>query len=137
MYIEKLKGNTIGYPMTPSVWTPDSLNFRDITKLVISYCNDTRELYVERLDDFQSLELNNKFIYVDNIFTGKEECINTNFIIRVEDFVLVSAKFFCNNPNYKEYEKRLCEIFFLLDEERSIHLIRDYMDTNTLIKVVE
>lgn len=97
--IEFLKGDKIGFPITPSIWLPD-MTYEPVTQIIISYGGGmggiSQTEIVKRQDDIQPNTIQ-EFTRTD----GKRIRINTSYIVYAENFVLVQAKFETTNPHFK------------------------------------
>lgn len=83
-------------PISPGEWTSEP-EYKKVTCIRMSCGEGMGYEYVERIHDYSMLD--RKFLRVKRI-DGKEITLNTNNIVSVEDFTLVSARYHRINPHF-------------------------------------
>ena len=113
-----LKGDEIRFPSTPSEWI-GAPSYKKATQLLVSYGGGmggaNMRIYVERVHDFLDNKLQN-FKLLD----GKIINVNTAFIVKAEDYTVVSAKYY--NTNWEQYGT----VEYLVEDGTTVYLIDEY-----------
>lgn len=135
MNIEKLNGKYIGYKCTPSRWTHEP-KYQKITVISMTCGGGTGSSswkeYVYRTGIGEGIA---NYVTID----GKEINLNSNYIVKTEDFTLVTVRMETCNSNY--YPENNClgktldyvkwvpiTMKFLINDGETVELIDDYSD---------
>ena len=113
-----LSGDEIRFPSTPSEWIGEPF-YEPVTELLVTYGGGmggaNMRVYVERVEDLKNNQLQR--------FTrrgGKQIVLNTQYIVKAENYTVVSAKYY--NTRWEQYGT----VEYLTEDGVTVYLVDEY-----------
>ncbi|WP_405286476.1 hypothetical protein [Methanobrevibacter sp.] len=124
--IKQLKNPLIYLPCTPAHWTTEP-EYKEITRIHLTagggMGGSSWNEYVEKIDNIESNKIQ-KFTRIN----GKQILLNTHYITDAENFTLITAAFYNENPNAYKIGENTVQ-YIVEDDIKGVRLVNAYGET--------
>lgn len=134
--IEQLTKPIIYLPCTPSQWITPEVDYKTITRINVTKPGGMAgSNYMEYVEKVETIDSNRMQAFTR--ITGKDILLNTSYILTAENFLLITAKFYNENPNAYELGENTLHYLAEFDmlhtsDSGQITLVDRYGKTSTL-----